>query len=120
MTNRFIATVFLCAVTAVPVAASAHAFLKTAAPAVGSTIKTMPTEVRINFTEGVEPKFSSIRVIGAQGVQVDDGKVHLDGGDTHLVIGLKPLAAGRYTVNWHATAMDTHRTQGSFIFTIAP
>lgn len=122
MTNRLTTAALLCAVavTAAPIAASAHAFLKTATPAVGSTIKTAPTKVRIDFTEGVEPKFSSIRVMDAQGAQVDDGTVHLEEGDTHLAVGLKSLAPGRYTVSWHVTATDTHHTQGTFTFTVAP
>ena len=122
MTNRLISAALLCAVaaTAAPHGASAHAFLKTASPAVGSMIKTAPTEVRIDFTEGVEPEFSNITVMDAHGTQVSDGRPHLEGGDTHLAIELKPLAPGRYTVSWHATATDTHRTQGSFAFTVAP
>ena len=108
------------ALAAAPTGAAAHAFLKTATPAVGSTIKTAPTEVRIDFTEGVEPKFSSISVIDAHGARVDDRKLHLEEGDTHLAIGLTPLAPGRYKVTWHATATDTHRTQGNFSFTVAP
>ncbi|WP_419729475.1 copper resistance CopC family protein [Lichenicola sp.] len=112
----------LCAVViiAAPLAASAHAFPTTATPAVGSTIRTAPTEVLINFTEAVEPKFSRITVTDAQGARVDDGQVHLQQGDTHLAVGLKPLAPGRYEVSWHVTATDTHHTQGTFAFTVAP
>ena len=122
MTNRPAAAALLCiaAVTAAPAAAFAHAFLKTATPAVGSTITTMPAEVRIDFTEGVEPSFSTIKVTDAHGAQVDNGTAHLEAGDTHLTVGLKPLAPGRYTVSWHAIATDTHRTQGTFSFTVAP
>ena len=122
MTNRPTTAAFVCAVAiaAMPARASAHAFLKTATPAVGSTIATAPGEVRIDFTEGVEPKFSSISVTDAQGARVDDGQVHLEQGDTHLAVGLKRLAPGSYTVSWRATATDTHHTQGRFGFTIAP
>ena len=40
-----------------------------------------------------------------------------------LVGGLsiaKPLAAGDYRVHWHAVAVDTHHTQGTFEFTVKP
>lgn len=121
MFNRFAAAALLCiAVTAAPAAASAHAFLKTATPAVGSRVAIAPAEVRIDFTESVEPGFSSIRVTDARGAQVDDGTVHPEAGDTHLAVGLKPLAPGRYTVSWHVVATDTHRTEGTFSFTVAP
>ena len=32
----------------------------------------------------------------------------------------RPLPPGVYTVNWHAVSVDTHHTQGSFNFTVAP
>ncbi len=100
-------------------AASAHAFLKTASPAVGSTVQQAPAQVVIDFTEGVEPQFSTIAVQDASGASVVTGDAHLQGGNTHLAIALSPLKAGRYTVTWHATAVDTHKTEGSFTFTIA-
>jgi copper resistance protein C len=99
--------------------ASAHAFLTTASPAVGGTVSQPPTQVLINFTEGVEPRFSTITVQNAQGVRVETGKPHLVGGDTHLAVDLKPLPPGTYTVVWHATATDTHKTQGTFQFTVS-
>ncbi len=98
--------------------ASAHAFLKTASPAVGSTVSQPPSQVVINFTEGVEPLFSTITVQNAQGTPVETGKPHLASGDTHLAVDLKPLPPGTYTVVWHATATDTHKTQGTFQFTV--
>ena len=99
--------------------AFAHAFLKTASPAVGSTVLQAPSQVIINFTEGVEPQFSTITVQNAQGQSVEAGKPHLVGGDTHLAVDLKPLTSGTYTVVWHATATDTHKTQGTYHFTVA-
>ena len=99
-------------------AVSAHAFLETSVPPVGGTVQQPPAEVSIHFTEGVEPLFSTITVQDAAGARVDTGGVHLEGDDTHLAIGLKPLTAGTYKVIWHATATDTHKTQGSFSFTV--
>jgi copper resistance protein C len=96
----------------------AHAFLKTANPAVGSVVSQPPGKVVINFTESVEPLFSSIVVQNAAGLRVDTGNVHLDGGDTHLAVGLKPLPPGEYKVTWHATATDTHKTEGNYDFTV--
>jgi methionine-rich copper-binding protein CopC len=100
--------------------ALAHAFLKSAAPAVGSEVATPPTEVAIDFTEGVEAKFSTIIVQDARGARVDTGAAHLVGGsETRLAVALKPLTPGAYKVVWHATATDTHKTEGSFTFTVA-
>lgn len=98
--------------------AAAHAFLKSAVPAVGSTVARAPSEVVIEFTEGVEPRFSTITVQDAQGAPVQTGKPHQAGDETHLAVALKPLPPGTYTVVWHATATDTHKTEGKFSFTV--
>jgi methionine-rich copper-binding protein CopC len=100
--------------------ASAHAFLETATPEVGSTIQQSPSQVVIDFTEGVEPRFSTIVVQDGNGQPVTTGAPHLIGDDTHLGVGIKPLPPGTYTVVWHATAVDTHKTQGKFTFTVKP
>ncbi len=99
--------------------ASAHAFLETASPRVGSTVPP-PAEVSIGFTQDVEPAFSSIAVQDASGASVSAGAVHPGGDRAHLAVPLKPLAAGTYTVRWHATSVDTHKTEGSFSFTVRP
>lgn len=98
--------------------ALAHAFLKTAAPAVGATVQQAPATVVIDFTEGVEPRFSTITVQDGSGARVDLGDVHLQGGNQHLAVGLKPLPPGLYKVTWTATAVDTHKTQGDYSFTV--
>ncbi len=101
--------------------AFAHAHLKTAAPSVGETIQAAPTEVALNFTEGLEPRFSTIEVKDKGGVRVDTGAPHLAPGDNkHFSVDVKPLTPGIYTVIWHATSVDTHRTEGTFQFTVAP
>jgi len=101
-------------------AALAHALLDRATPPVGGTVTTAPAEVAIVFSETVEPAFSSIVVQDAAGKRVDTGKAHIVSGDARqLAVGLKPVPAGTYTVTWHATSTDTHRTQGHFSFTVA-
>jgi copper resistance protein C len=98
--------------------ARAHAFIKTATPAVGSTVVTPPTQVVINFTEGVEPRFSTISVQDAQGHAVPVGAPHILSANTHLAVDVKPLPPGVYTVIWQATSVDTHKTEGKFTFTV--
>ena len=39
-------------------------------------MQTAPSEVAIEFTEGVEPKFSAIEVHDSQGTRVDNGDTH--------------------------------------------
>ncbi len=102
-------------------AALAHAFLRSADPAVGSTVAAAPKQVQITFTEGVEPSFSSVEVRNAAGARVDKGDLHAaPGAANRLIVGLESLPPGKYKVVWHATATDTHKTQGSFSFTVEP
>ena len=101
--------------------AFAHAFLKNASPPVGSDIPVAPAAVTITFTEGVEPSFSIIEVRNAQGQRVDKADPHLVGGEqTRLAVNLQKLPPGTYKVIWHATSVDTHKTEGSFTFTVQP
>jgi copper resistance protein C len=105
------------------VAASArlegHAFLKDANPGVGSTIQTSPSEVRIRFTENIEPAFSSIQVVDALGKEVDKHDLHLDRFDHALLhISLPQLRAGTYKVVWRVVSVDTHVTNGDFTFRV--
>lgn len=95
----------------------AHAHLKSASPAPKSVVHAIPKEIGIDFTEELEPKFSSIEVTDAAGTRFDQGDVYVAPKDAkHLAVSLKPLKPGTYTVNWHATSTDTHKTEGSYTF----
>jgi copper resistance protein C len=104
---------------AVPQGAWAHAFLQRASPAVGSTVQHAPSEVVLSFTEDLEGAFSTIAVHNAQGASEQIGKARVGPGKAQMHVGLKHLPPGTYTVIWHALSVDTHRTQGSFTFTVA-
>ena len=97
----------------------AHAFLDHADPKVGSTVTDPPKQVKIWFTQELEPAFSSIEAKDTQGKQVDAKDCRVDTKDkTLLEVTLPQLPAGTYTVTWHVVSTDTHRTQGHFEFTI--
>jgi methionine-rich copper-binding protein CopC len=97
----------------------AHALLDHAEPKVGSTVTDPPAEVKIWFTQGLEPVFSAIEVTDAQGREVDKKDSHLDSKNKALlIVSLAKLPAGTYTVAWHVVSVDTHKTQGHFEFTI--
>jgi methionine-rich copper-binding protein CopC len=103
-------------------AALAHAQLQKAAPAIGSTLATSPKEIRLKFSEGVEPRFSGIALATEAGASAPLGKAGLDPADNSVLTApvLQALKPGVYTVTWHAVSVDTHKTQGSFNFTLAP
>ena len=102
-------------------AARAHAFPDHSDPGVGSTLNAPPGQVRIWFTEALEPAFSTIAVTDASGRTVGQGKAAVDAQDpTLLAIGLLPLTPGTYRVSWRVVSVDTHPTAGDFTFTIKP
>jgi methionine-rich copper-binding protein CopC len=100
--------------------ATAHAFLDGAQPRVGSVIPAAPAEVVLNFTQGVEPDFSKIEVQNEAGASVTAGAPHTAGEKMKFAVELQKLPPGVYTVIWHVTSVDTHKTQGKFHFTVAP
>ena len=97
----------------------AHAFLQQADPGVGGTVQASPSEVKIRFTEKIEPAFSKIQVFDASGKEVDKGDVHLDRSDPALLmVSLSKLGTGTYKVVWRVVSIDTHVTEGNFSFHI--
>lgn len=101
--------------------AGAHAFLERADPRVGSTVRTSPVQVRLWFTEQLEPAFSSVRVVNQGGEQVDKGDAQVDpAAPKQLRISLSPLPPGTYKVIWRVLSVDTHVTEGDFTFRVAP
>jgi methionine-rich copper-binding protein CopC len=102
-----------------PAAASAHAHLSSASPAENATVAA-PEQVALGFTQPLEKSFSSIEVQAAGGKRVDDGKPRSAADPAQLIVGVGKLPAGIYKVIWHATSVDTHRSEGFFNFTVAP
>lgn len=102
-------------------AADAHAFLQRAMPLVGSTIPNSPPDLTLDYSEPIEPHFSSVVVMDADGQRVDkrDGHVAPDN-LKRLIVGLPVLKPGTYKVEWHILSVDTHRTEGRFTFSVQP
>jgi methionine-rich copper-binding protein CopC len=97
----------------------AHAFPDHSEPRVGSEVKGSPPLVRIWFDSRIEPLFSTISVVDQQGRRIDTGKGGVDPSDpTLLVTNLPSVPPGLYTVIWDVIAVDGHRTEGKFNFTV--
>jgi len=101
--------------------ATAHAFLDHAAPRVGSTVSAPPSELRLSFTQELEPAFSTVEVVDESGTKVDKGDVQVDPHDAAILhVSLNPLPPGTYKVIWRVVSVDTHPTEGDFTFQVAP
>jgi copper resistance protein C len=115
---RFLAAV---AMNLPALGALAHAFLDRAIPPVGGAVPTPPKEIRLTFTEGIEPRFSGIELANSEGQKIATGPaIRAPEDDKQLVLAVPPLAPGRYRVSWHVVSVDTHRTEGDYTFTIGP
>lgn len=99
-------------------AAAAHAMLEHATPAAGSTLTDTPAVVVLQYSEVLEPAFSSVSVVDENGRDVRAAPPWASG--MIMRVPLKPMTRGTYRVTWHAVSVDTHRTEGSYDFRIAP
>ncbi len=116
---RTAALLFTALLLVMPHTAGGHAYPDHADPKVGSTVNFSPVRVRIWFDSELEPAFSTIMVHNANNFMVDKRDGHVDPSDpTLLEVSLPPLPPGVYRVFWNVVARDTHRTQGSYTFTI--
>src|SRR5207248_7743337 len=99
----------------------APAFLGGAEPGVGGHVHTPPEEVRLWFTERLEPAYSGVKVVNGAGQQVDKGDAGIDPADPRVLrVSLAPLPVGSYKVIWRVLSVDTHVTEGDFTFRVAP
>jgi len=102
-------------------AAAAHAFLEHASPRVGSRVASAPAEVRLSFSEPVEPAFCTIAVSGPLGFAgVEPARAATGDRRTLVAPFRRPMPPGRYLVRWRAVSVDSHVTQGDFQFELKP
>jgi hypothetical protein len=99
--------------------AFAHAHLKSTVPAADSAAAS-PTELDLTFSEGLNLKFSGVKVTGSDKADVSVGDASLKAGDdTTLIIPVSgTLTPGIYTVEWHVLSSDGHKTNGTYTFTV--
>jgi copper resistance protein C len=118
MRTRLLLLAVACA-TVMATPAGAHAFLDHAAPAVGSTVHAPPSQVRLWFTQELEPAFSTAHVSDSTGKRVDQSDARVDGSDPALLtVSVPALVPGRYRVTWRVLSVDTHVTEGDFSFDV--
>lgn len=108
---------------------SAHAFgharLTRSVPAQNAELSVIPRAVCLWFSEPVEKAFSRFEVKDAEGNRVDDEEAwkaseNSRGTGAEVVLPLKPIGPGTYTVQWDVLSVDTHKLKGEFQFTVLP
>ena len=100
--------------------ALAHPKLDSADPAADVSVVASPKEIKLNFSEGIIAKFSGLELKDESGRAVTIGDPVVDPKDPkQLVVPVTTaLAAGRYTVSWHAVSEDTHKVSGDYLFRV--
>ena len=98
----------------------AHAYLDHAEPPVDSVVPLAPDDLRLWFTEPLEPKFSNVRVLDASGNRMDNDDSQVDPDDPlSMTVSLQPLPNGAYTVAWVAlSTLDGHVTRGFYSLSV--
>lgn len=102
-----------------------HSKLLSADPAPNAAVAA-PRRLQLAFSERLIAPFSGVDVTMTvmRGQKMSPPKklsvkASLTGDRKTLVVTMtKALSQGTYRVNWHAVSTDTHRVQGSFLFTV--
>jgi copper transport protein len=97
----------------------AHASYVDSSPKAFQSVPSSPAEVSVSFSEPIELAYSSIKVLGPDGNEVDMNDPHNVGGDTASIgVTLQPnLPEGEYTVTTNVlSAVDGHVTGDTFVF----
>ncbi|OCJ28091.1 MULTISPECIES: CopC domain-containing protein YobA [unclassified Serratia (in: enterobacteria)] len=117
---RLLSTIFVLFVGLSSQQALAHAHLKVQTPAADATVSSAPKVLTLNFSEGIEPNFSGVKVTGPDNAVVKTGKLDLDpSNNTQINVPIEgDLAAGKYQVSWHVVSVDGHKTKGQYSFTV--
>jgi len=112
-----IASTLVLMLAAVP-SALAHAHPKVMNPSPDSR-GPAPSSISITFSEAVEPKFSSIRLTDENGKsEGSEVSKPLPADPKTITLAVPKLTAGTYVVHWISVALDGHRLEGSYKFTV--
>ena len=102
-----------------PMVALAHSFPEKETPSAGQKVASPPSEVAIDFDAPIEKLFAKLEVAGADGTNEAVGAPQVSDDGRQLSIKVGALKPGDYTVKWAVVCIDTHHTNGSYIFTVA-
>jgi copper transport protein len=99
---------------------SAHSVLVRSDPAANAKLPQAPKAISMYFSEPLEPKFSSAKVVDTNGAGHDEGDSRVDAGNsTHMTLDVKPLQPGFYSVLWTTVSkVDGHKLEGSYPFIV--
>jgi hypothetical protein len=108
-----------CILAVSPSTVLAHASLIKSVPARRAQIFKSPPQIQLWFSERLEARFSSLRVIDSSGNRVDLDNVAVDTNDPKRIsVGVKPLVPGQYKIRFRVLSVDGHIVEDDVPFTI--
>ena len=110
---------FLAAIVTVMPVASAHSFPQEETPSAGQRLSAPPSEVTIKFDAPIEKVFAKLEVLDTDGKPETTGPPQVDASALTLSVKVAALKPGDYTVKWGVVCIDSHHTEGSYVFTVA-
>jgi copper resistance protein C len=103
---------------AIATTAWAHSFPQEQNPAAGQTLATPPSAVSIKYDAPIEHLFAKLEVVDGSGNDLATSQPEVSSDGRILSVKVKPLKPGEYTVKWAVVCIDSHHTQGSYVFTV--
>ncbi|HEX6700369.1 MAG TPA: copper resistance protein CopC [Gaiellaceae bacterium] len=114
--RRLVVVAAALAALALPAPAFAHATLDHTSPGFRQRLERTPTQVRLEFDQGVKVFRNSIEVLDANG-KLYSGAARSAGPAKQVVTApVRRLPKGFYTVRWHAMSADGHVVAGVYTF----
>ena len=111
-----ISTCLLILLCTIATHAEAHAHLVSSQPAEGALVAVPPAAVTLVFSESAKVTALSIQTAGEKAAKKLSVAVAED--SASHTIALPALAAGDYTLTWHALSDDGHVTSGTVKFSV--
>lgn len=97
--------------------ALAHAAYQSSDPPANGQATYGLERVTINFTEQIERSYTDADVYDLNGESVKAGPILFDEAHNNQIhVPVEPLKDGLYTVAWRALSVDSHTTEGTFLF----
>jgi copper transport protein len=95
-----------------------HAFVTDSNPSQSQSVSTSPKLIDVFFSEPVDLRYSSMKVLDSTGKQIDLGQVHYKGSDeSSMEVSVPVLKDGTYTVSTNVLSqIDGHVTDNAFVF----
>jgi methionine-rich copper-binding protein CopC len=99
--------------------AQAHSFLKRSDPPADGVVVARPEkDLRLEFTQAIEPKLIRVRVVRNELEVPQTGPATLSSDARTVVVGVASFEEGSYDIEWSVVSKDAHRTSGSIKFRV--